>query len=112
MTLKTTKAYAYPVPRGTNYEKPPATTLGKFIHEVRAQHRLDKTRFAKQLGVNQSYVGQMESGEKIPGPKVLEKIHHMANQKGIETIRLVYAWLEAHELYSFVTDIKAARGEK
>lgn len=111
-TVEIALGYAPRVARGTNAEKPPRTNLGKFIQEVRHLHEVDKLGFARLIGCNQSYVGQIESGDKVPSAKYVEKIHHLAALKQMDTMRLVYAWLEANKLQFFVSDIKGSRGNK
>lgn len=61
--------------------------IGENIRLLRTKNNLSQEQLALNAGVNTSYIGQIERGEKNPTIKTLEKISFALN---IELIDLLY----------------------
>lgn len=48
--------------------------LGDYLKELREERKMTTYEVAKISGVNQSYISQMERGQKHPSPDILRKL--------------------------------------
>jgi transcriptional regulator with XRE-family HTH domain len=52
----------------------PSSNIGSRIRQLRKQRKLTQEELGEQTGVNYSYIGQIERGDKTPSLKTLIKI--------------------------------------
>ena len=51
-----------------------AQLIGRHIRRLRRDHALTQQGFAKRIGVNASYIGPLEKGDKVPSLSMLERL--------------------------------------
>ncbi len=51
-----------------------AQLIGRHIRRLRRDHALTQQAFAKRIGVNASYIGPLEKGDKAPSLSMLERL--------------------------------------
>jgi transcriptional regulator with XRE-family HTH domain len=51
-----------------------AQLIGRHIRRLRRDHALTQQAFAKRIGVNASYIGPLEKGDKVPSLSMLERL--------------------------------------
>lgn len=49
-------------------------TIGRHIRRIRRDHALTQQAFARRIGVNPSYIGPLEKGQKTPSIATLERL--------------------------------------
>ena len=49
-------------------------TIGRQIRRIRRDHALTQQAFARRIGVNASYIGPLEKGQKTPSISTLERL--------------------------------------
>ena len=55
-------------------------TIGQEIYEYRKKHELSQKAFAEQIGIDRSYLVQIENGKRIPGREAAFKIARMIRE--------------------------------
>ena len=53
--------------------------FGEKLRVLRKQHNLSQTELAESLSVQQSYVGKLERGERMPNVTMLRKVAELFN---------------------------------
>lgn len=61
--------------------------LGEKLRSLRQRQGLSQTQLGDRLGVNQTYVGKMERGEKIPNLEMFLKISDLFKVSTDQLIR-------------------------
>lgn len=56
------------------------TTIGRRIHRLRRSKDMTQQHLAEKIGVNASYIGPLEKGQKCPSIAVLEKLSEVLEQ--------------------------------
>jgi transcriptional regulator with XRE-family HTH domain len=52
-------------------------TLGELVKKAREEHSLSQKELGEQIGVWDTYIGQIEKGEKIPSDEICVKLAHV-----------------------------------
>ena len=56
------------------------TKIGMQIYEYRKRHELSQKDFAELIGINRSYLVQIENGKRIPGREAAFKIARLIRE--------------------------------
>lgn len=85
--------------------------LGDLFRRARElAHYKTITEFADVIDVVGVHIGGVESGKRMPGPELLDKMLPFIRMAEMDPVAFIYARLEAQGLKSYVTELK--RGKK
>lgn len=65
----------------------PATAFGKCLRHYRVEHGLTTAMMAKALQVSIAYMSYIEIGDRVPSPKILDKL---VAQYGFDRTHLIH----------------------
>lgn len=80
--------------RATSFDAPLAKAFGEVIRALRAQTGLAQDRFALVAGIDRSYFGKLERGERQPSLALLLKVARGLGVKGSELVELTESAME------------------
>jgi len=90
---KTTRGSTTPA-RATSFEAPVAKAFGEVVRALRAQTGLAQDRFALVVGVDRSYFGKLERGERQPSLALLLRVAHGLGVSGSKLVELTESTIE------------------
>ena len=80
--------------RVTSFDATLAKAFGEVVRALRAQTGLAQDRFALNAGIDRSYFGKLERGERQPSLALLLRIAEGLGIKGAELVELTESQIE------------------